>query len=750
MKKNLFEGDGLTTDKVRVLLFLVSAFIIMLLYAGMEKNIYRYSEEAGVYKEDRIYKGRGIITGYTDKEKYVELMVVPGEKRKYVAEEKILLRIYDEEIDETYINALCEFEFSYRPLEENDNFGTFDSKAYYNSLGIAGTYEGENIRILKKKSNLGTYIAKANKYMEKNIYDAMGDKYGSVMAAMVLGNKYSMDDYTKELYSRNGLAHILAVSGLHISTVGLILYNILRKMMSVKISAFLSMLVMFLYGILTGGSVSCMRAVIMFIIMQGSLITGRKYNIYNSIIISAIVILFINPFYIRNSSFIMSYVAIISVSVIMPEINFILGKLKNKYVTFAMPFITGLIINILMVPLVCMYYYELPVLSVILNLLVVPLTSAILFSGIICGLTGDVLEISGHVSGYIGKILLWLCEKICEAAEKLPGTVFVTGKPQIKEVILFYIVLLLVFLLLRYVRIAIKRKENKKLKTFKFQMTAIGSILLFIVSLFCVINNNHITGDRAFISFIDVGQGDCIFIRDHKGKTYLIDSGSSDEKNIAKYKVSPHLKALGVGKIDYVFITHGDEDHISGIEEMLEDGHLMKIEKLVVAECQKEDEAIKNLVKKAKRTGIKVVYVCEDMKLNNEEFSIKCLYPGKAINVSMKDDSNEKSLVLSVKYREFKILLTGDIGIETEKILLKNYSQDISETDILKVAHHGSKNSNSQEFLECVAPKISVISCGEGNMYGHPSSEALERLKCVGSKVMITMEQGGIMMKLSN
>ena len=245
-----------------------------------------------------------------------------------------------------------------------------------------------------------------------------------------------------------------------------------------------------------------------------------------------------------------------------------------------------------------------------------------------------------------------------------------------------------------------------------------------------------------------MGQGDCIFLKGPNGQTYLVDGGSSDVKQVGKYRIEPYLKSQGVGQLDYVFISHGDADHCNGILEILERQKMgVKIENLVLPINYSGDEMLVELAKLAKKQGVKVFCMDAGQGVTEGDLTIFCLQPE-----NQELEGNAGSMVLSVIFKEFEMLLTGDVEGEGEEMLVKALEQNddnLPESyDVLKVAHHGSKNSTTEELLNQINPKLALISVGEGNRYGHPHKETLERLKEVKCKILETGECGEITLEV--
>ena len=253
----------------------------------------------------------------------------------------------------------------------------------------------------------------------------------------------------------------------------------------------------------------------------------------------------------------------------------------------------------------------------------------------------------------------------------------------------------------------------------------------------------NIYSKELIITMIDVGQGDGIFIRDPYGKTYLIDGGSSNVSSVGRFRMEPFLLSQGVREIDYVFVSHGDSDHYSGIIEMLENQRLgVRINYLVVPKSEFHNLELENVIEIAMKNSIPVVTFMEGQKLENYEFTILCLGPldgfiGKGVN--------DYSMVLSISFRKFSMLLTGDIEEVGERALIN--SGKLGKHTVLKVAHHGSKTSSIQPFLEMVKPEIALISAGQNNRFNHPNSDVVERIESLGTTIYTTKETGAVILR---
>lgn len=245
------------------------------------------------------------------------------------------------------------------------------------------------------------------------------------------------------------------------------------------------------------------------------------------------------------------------------------------------------------------------------------------------------------------------------------------------------------------------------------------------------------------LTCLDVGQGDGSVIETPEGAHFLIDGGSSDKSGVGQYQILPFLKNQGISYLDGIFVSHTDGDHISGVKELL--GFMgngltsVRAGKLILPDWEEKNEAWKELEKLAEDAGMDVIAVHEGEQFRSGSIRISVLSPAQGAKGA---DVNEEGMVLMVECGEFQGLFMGDVGETTEKRLIEEGK--VGDVEFLKVGHHGSKNGSCEVFLETIMPEVGVISCGEGNRYGHPAEETLERLEKAGCRVWKTMECGGV------
>ncbi len=734
---------------------LITGFMLMSNEITTRNHIYDLKENT-VIVQGKIYKIENTAFGTNIYLKGVE--VENGEKS--VSVKRIFVNT--EKIPNVKIGNIIKVRGKLRQFEEAANKGNFDSRKYYLSLGFYGKIEAGTIEVINSDYSgirQGLYelrmeiIERLEKLCSDNngIFSIINNKNG-IIGAIILGDKTDLDSDIKELYSVSGIAHILAISGLHISFIGMAIYRLLRRRFRFLFSAAVSIPVVLSFGIMSGFGISTIRAIIMFILKIIGEVLGRKYDAITAISLAGLVLLVQNPFVVCNSGFQMSFGAIIAIVLILPIVEEILNTDNKIIKVISANFTISLVMN----PILAWNYYELPTFSFLLNIVVVPLMSVVIVSSIVGIFCSCIMFGFGKVVIFPGCGILELYTFLCNIINKSSVASIVVGQPKVTIIIVYYAILLVVLFGLKNIRtkytraekerniikketglvLEKKAKKERRIKgqNVKLRLACIVGFLL----LNCLIY--YIPNQGFYITFINVGQGDGILIHGDNGTKVMVDGGSTSEKQVAKNCIVPYLKAEGIGTIDYSIITHTDKDHISGILEILENNNSnrIRIKNLVMPDINMKDDTYDELIEKAKLKKINVLYIKKGDTLSLGKTKIKCIYPETTTTAS---DKNDYCTVLSVKNKTSKILLTGDISKEIEEKI----KDDIEENyTVLKVAHHGSNYSSSEKFLKKVNPKYSIISVGKNNSYGHPGNETMERLRKQGGVIYRTDEKGGI------
>jgi len=614
------------------------------------------------------------------------------------------------------------------------NPGEFDSRSYYRGQGVDCRMYGEEVEIAGGDvSPLPELLRQIREKAKQNIMRSAAAEDAGIFSAAVLGDKKALDSEIKDLYQKNGIAHLLAISGLHLSIIGMGGYKLLRKAgLGYKGAGLAGAAFIFCYGAMTGGSPSVVRAVVMMSTGFLASYLGRTYDLLSALSLALLMLVWETPELLTQGGVQLSFGAVFAVGGVLPVIQDYLGKERKILGALAV----SAAIQLVMLPVILWDFFQFPVYGIFLNLLVIPLMGGVICSGIGTALLGGISYKAGALAAGTGHYILWFYEWLCHGTERLPYHTLVMGRPAAAAVILYYMVLLVVLVGMK--RAVGKRDEAKPIW--------LRTALFFCICIFmpCILMPRPVDGME--ILFLDVGQGDGILLRSGRG-AMLIDGGSTSEKKLGEYRLEPCLKSCGVSVIEYAFVSHGDLDHISGVRYLLESCEEIEIRNLLLP-CQgREDDALLSLAELARARGTKVSLIEAGESYYMEGIGVTCLYPGIS---DLPADKNEESEVLKVDYGNCHVLFTGDMSGEGELRLLSALSEKpgvLSEIQILKTAHHGSRFSSGETFLDALDVKWAVISYAEGNSYGHPHKEVLERLGDRSVKIYGTAERGAVTMK---
>lgn len=602
-------------------------------------------------------------------------------------------------------------------LNKADNPGQFDGELYYQSQGILYTFQTEAVISFHGECFLRETMECYREHLGQTLMKIYNERDGGILKAVLLGDKSSLREEDELLYQKNGISHLLAISGLHISMLGISLYRLFRKCNLAFLEAGLpSGILLFLYGMMTGFGISTIRAVCMFLVMIFADIFGRAYDMASAMALAAIIILLRNPLQARQAGFLLSFGAVIGICVVYPVLQSVFQIKKKRFRAI----LFSLSISLITYPVSVHFFYEYSSYSLLLNFIVIPCMPLVMGFGGVGMLAGCVIPAAGRLIGFPAHLVLSIYEILGRWMMKLPFAVLRLGCEEPWQLITYYVVLLIGLLSLWYGR------------------RRIFCVFLPIAVMFVTLRFHS----PLEFTMLDVGQGDGLFLRLPSKTTYFIDGGSSNVKKVGEYRILPYLKYEGVSKLDYVILTHLDEDHMNGMAELLEmvgtmDG--VSIGTMLFPDIENPDETYLELWTLAEEKGVSVDTIGAGDRFCEEDFTMECLYPVKE---SYSTDKNNSSAVMLLTYKKFTMLLSGDLGWEGEKALLNRGA--LKAIDVWKVSHHGSKYSGCEEFLEMINPQVSLVSAGKNNIYGHPSAELLKRLENVGSQVKTTIESGAI------
>ena len=604
------------------------------------------------------------------------------------------------------------------------NPGQFDMRSYLRARGIQYILYPDDLFILSASSSYKGLLLLLRDRLSLVFFRLFGREEGAVASAMILGEKSDLPEEIQKLYQQTGIIHILAISGLHISLTGNAIFKLLKKLrLGQRPAALASIFAMLSYGVLTGMTPSTGRAVIMFTVSMMAIYLGRTYDMMTAAALAALILFTRHPLMVSQPGMQFSFGAICALGIVRPAWHRLLPEqlAKNKLIRFAGP---SLVTTLVTLPITAWHYYTLPVLALPLNLLVIPAMSLLVPVCLLAGLTGLLCPSAGALPGGGAYTLLRMSLLLCRGVSRLPFSVWTCGRPPVPVLILYYIIILLPCAL-GILRAHKKRRKQCLRLRFFLCGVLLCSILLAVPW--------RSFGDR--ITFLDVGQGDCIFLKTG-GVTCLVDGGSSSEKSVGRYTILPYLQYCGIDHIDYAFISHADLDHISGVMELLREG---RIRRLILTNASQTDPGALDLAELAAACQAKVSRIRAGDHWSFGDWHFSCLYPAAG---EKSPDRNALSMVLRIQKDQFRLLLTGDISADQEQ---KLKAAEIRNLTILKCAHHGSRFASSGAFLQRAAPSVTVISCGAHNRYGHPAPETLKRLEEAKSRILCTAQTGAVL-----
>ena len=576
--------------------------------------------------------------------------------------------------------------------EANNNTipNLFNYKKYLYNNDIHYILDINEIIPLQKNNNL---IFKIKNFLINRIENISPNK--EYLYAFILGETYYIDSDIKDNYQFNGVSHLLAIGSSSITIITCLVTYLFHKF---KINDYLYLLFMiilvFIYIVLTNYSVSIIRCGLAFILtyINKKLKLNIKYQ--NLLILITSISLFYNPYYVYNLGFQYSYL-ISFVLVIYNDLitgNYLVKLLKVSMIAY-----------LVSIPINIYNNFEVNFFSIILNLLYVPLVNFIIFP------LSLIVLFFPFLNGLLS-IVINFTESITSLFSNVTFFSIVLAKPNLFIVIVYYIV---IFLFL-----------------YGWRHKMYYLYLPFVIIMFIHFNINHIIKED-FVIMMDVKQGDCILLKSND-KVVLIDTGGSYNYEYSDNIVS-YLKSIGINKIDYLFITHGDMDHIGSSYSLVEK---IRLERVYFNSNDYNENELR-LIKQLKKKNIYYQKISnENFKINN--FSIK------AISYDLGNE-NDSSLMLLVK-NKLKFLLMGDASIKSEDKLLNEYN--LSNFDIIKLGHHGSYTSTGERLIRKIKPNIGLISVGKNNLYKHPSKVVLDRLE--NTNIYRTDYDGSVLLKIKN
>ncbi len=624
------------------------------------------------------------------------------------------------------------------------NEGGFNYKQYLKTKKIYGivTVDKKDVKVVNKNNtNIIELLAnKVRNSMKGKIEQNITDATSGLLSGMLIGDKSNLPKEIQEDFRNSSLSHILAISGMHVSYVMLGITFLISKMkFSKKMSKMITIVILLFFIILTGKTASVERACFMSVYAILASLLHKRANVLASISISILIILIINPYSILDIGLQLSYGGTLGIVLIYPilkkckkskkekakenKFQKLIQKIKEKILDIIRLTVSA---NLVIFPIILYQYNTMSFTFIISNLLISSIIGIIIILGFMSVFASYIFMPLAKVMFFLTQILLNILAQTAHLCAKLPFSKVYFPTPKIYVILIYYLFLIYIILAKRNI-ISVKKISKK----------------IFIIFIIIVIISNLIVKviPKEFtISFIDVGQGDSMLISTPKGKRILVDGGGtrdSENFDVGRQTLIPYLLNKGITKLDYIVISHFDSDHATGVAQIL---GKIDVSSIILTRQLEENDIYRHILSIAKEKKIKLIYVKEGDVLKIGGIKISIIHPENKLMIN--NPMNNNSIVCKVEYNSFSMLLTGDIEMEAEELILrKNINL---KADVLKVAHHGSKTSTTGEFLKAINPKVALIGVGKNNNFGHPSNEVIQRLKENGTRIYRTDENGEI------
>lgn len=637
------------------------------------------------------------------------------------AEEKNYVYSYQAEIDNKkfilYIpkdvekleyGSIIKINAQYTEATRDRNYGGFNYKTYLRTKKIYGIFNVEDVEIVKNGSD--NIIIKLRKYIKSKLREKLKKENSELAISLIVGDRSHISSEVEDNFKKANLMHMLAISGAHFSYVILIATFISNRLQHKRLGQLIQIIAIIFFMNLTGNTASVVRAGIMSILLIGSSICKRQNDSLNNIAISAIIQIINNPYIIFDSGFMLSYSGVLGIILFYKKIS--------EHIHFKSIALT-ISANIFIIPIMIYNFHTISGSFIISNI------CASWLLGIIIILEFISLCIPIKLLYMILDLLIMMLRKIAEICANIPFAQMYVPRYAIFFVIVIYI---LIFC--------------RKLKCRKY----VYSFLTIGVSILLIVNFTDVYQDRMRINFIDVGQGDSCLIR-YKGTNIMIDSGGSLSKNkdgksydIGENVLNNYLLNRGITRLDYIMASHFDEDHSQGFIFLLKN---MKVKNVIISEQYKTSSIYEQFKQICKKQNIQIIYVRSGDEIRIKDLAFKILHPKSKENQISENPLNNNAIVCMVKYKNRRILFTGDIEKVAENEMVKEYTNGL-KADILKVGHHGSKTSTTKEFLDLINPSVALIGVGQNNKFGHPNEDVIKRLEEKNIQIYRTDEMGEI------
>ena len=646
------------------------------------------------------------------------------------------------------------------------NYKGFDYKSFLKTKKIFGTVNASKVKVIDKECLNIAYLISNKIFLniKKNIQNTFQEKISNLLLGIMLGYTDELDNDIIQNFRDSNMAHLLVASGMHISYIILGILNIANPLIGKRKSRIIISFVLIFYMFITGFSTSVVRACIMGILMLFSKIIQRKNDIWTSISISLLCILIFNPFLITSLNVIFSYGGTIGIIIFNKTIINILEKIKirdrkykyiiNKKILNIINYFKEIIsmsisAQVIIMPFMAMFFNTIGATFIVTNIFASLMIGPIIALGFLVILFSFISINISRIISFILSPILQVLIILSRVGSKLPLSKIYISTPSNIEILVYYTFIICF-------NFIYKIYSEKTPSPFEYRIRNIISLIKYtykqnkkkyiflVLIIFIIFSLIKMFPQQLQIFFIDVGQGDSTLIITPMNHSILVDGGGNlnEEYDIGKNTLIPYLLDRKIKKIDYIIISHFDQDHVGGLLTVMKE---LKVGQVIISKQREFSDNYKSFKEIVKDKKIKVIVVQKGQNIEIEKnLYFDILWPNNSKLIS-ENGLNNNSIVCNLHYKNFSMLFTGDIEAEAEKEILQEYKNNLKALDssILKVAHHGSKTSTTEEFLKVVSPKFALIGVGKNNTFGHPNDEVLVRLEKFRYKNLSHRPNGG-------
>ena len=771
-------------NNIKAIIIFMLFFVISVLYIEiLNKN---YNKICNTLSDERVSFVSTVISDKKEEKYYnvytVKVIYAVKQNKKIMINKKFLIKVKNKKENLNYGDKIA-FVGEFEKATSRSNYKGFSYEEYLKSKGVYGTINisYEEITVIRK-NNINIISRLANNF-RKEIIKRMNYLLKDDTKDTLTGFQFKKNIIEKA-FRDSSLSHMLAVSGAHVSYIIMGVCFALNKIkLDKKIAKVITISILTFFMFVTGFSPSVTRACIMGIIVLISGILYKQTDSINGICLALLIILIANPFSIYNVGLQLSFGGTIGIVLFSKNISKCIDMLFGNYTENSYKIEKRMIIaktnkcleyikailavilsaQIIIIPITVLNFNTISLTFWISNILASPFMGIIIIGGFIILFISFISIKMSIIFSYIYKIVLNLLIVFIKLCSKIPlSKVYVITLNEITIISYYFLILSINYY---FILTAQKNKSSIENLIYKLMQTIkkriqvnykkiLKNIIIAIIIIFFIkcFYKNYI-GLQLY--FVDVGQGDCTVIKTPNNKNIIVDGGgnSNSESNydIGENIVLPYLLNRKIGKLDYMIISHFDSDHYQGLEYVIKN---LKVKTVIIPKQLEENYNCKEFLKIAKKKKVKVVEVKAGDRIElDKNLYMLVLWP--VDDGIMENITNNNSLVFKIFYNNCSILFTGDIEEVAEKEIISKYDNEIFrkknmlKADILKVAHHGSKTSSTEEFLKMVKPKIALIGVGKNNKFGHPNEEVIKRISSMGTNIFRTDLSGEIKISIN-